>query len=223
MSLVADSPKFHDKVLQVVAGNWQLTGLLTAQTGGYWTVTSGKDNSLTGVNLDRPNVVGDWRVSNPTPTLWFNPAAFVANGPGQYGDSGQGVILGPGLFDVDMGLMRFVQVRERKRIEFRAEAFNLLNHANFATARLDAFVIDRCSYGTDYAGRRSPHSAVCIILSSCSKGVLARPGRRFTPRLFLDSGRAIEIVLQVTVDVPKHLVDARILFAIGLVRLETSV
>ena len=134
LSLVAQSPKFKDKVLRTVAGGWQMTGLLTAQTGGYWTVTSGVDNSLSGVNLDRPNVVGDWHVANPSPTLWFNPLAFVANGPGQFGNSGRGVVKGPGLFAMDMGLMRFVPVWERLRMEFRAEAFNILNHANFATS-----------------------------------------------------------------------------------------
>ena len=132
-SVVAASPHFAERWLRLVAGDWQLSGIITAQSGGFWSVTTGKDNSFTGVNLDRANVVGDWRLSNPTPAAWFNTGAFVPNTIGTYGNSGRDVVLGPKYVDLDMGLMRNIPIRESMHMEFRAEAFNILNHANFAT------------------------------------------------------------------------------------------
>ena len=62
---------------------------------------------------------------------WFNTAAFVQNAPGTYGNAGRNSIQGPGSFNMDMSLMRHIVVRERQYFEIRAEAFNVLNHANF--------------------------------------------------------------------------------------------
>jgi hypothetical protein len=58
---------------------------------------------------------------------------FVPNTIGTYGNSGRNVVLGPGYYELDMGLMRNIPIHEAMHVEFRAEAFNVLNHANFAT------------------------------------------------------------------------------------------
>ncbi len=133
ISLVAMTPQFSSTWTRRILGAWELSGVFTAQSGGYWSATTGRDASFTGVNLDRPNVVGDWRVSNPAPSLWFNPGAFTPNLPGQYGNAGRNVILGPGYMELDMGLLKNISITEHQHVEFRAEAFNILNHANFAT------------------------------------------------------------------------------------------
>jgi hypothetical protein len=57
----------------------------------------------------------------------------VPNTMGTYGNSGRDIVLGPKYVDLDMGLMRNIPIRESMHVEFRAEAFNILNHANFAT------------------------------------------------------------------------------------------
>ena len=146
-SLVAMTPRFPSKPLRVVASGWEVSGIFSAYSGGVYTVTSGKDNSFSGVgppggSNDRPNVVGDWHVSNPSAGLWFNPKAFAPNLPGQYGNAGRDIIVGPPFWNLDMGLMRQVPVTERQKIEFRAEAFNILNHANLLGSGLRLSLTD---------------------------------------------------------------------------------
>ena len=48
-----------------------------------------------------------------------------------FGNSGVGVLRGPGLFNIDFNLSRSFAVTEKHRLQFRAEFFNALNHANF--------------------------------------------------------------------------------------------
>jgi hypothetical protein len=146
-SFVARSPRFGAKALRVAASGWELSGIFSAFSGGVYTVTSGKDNSLTGVgppggSNDRPNVVGDWHVADPTATLWFNPAAFKPNAAGQYGNAGRNIIVGPGYWNLDMGLVRNIPVTERQSVELRAEAFNILNHANLLGSGLHLSLTD---------------------------------------------------------------------------------
>jgi hypothetical protein len=72
-------------------------------------------------------LVGNPDVDNPTLLRWFNTDAFVANGPGQYGNAGRNIIRGNKTVSFDMGVTRRFSVKEQQRLEFRAEAFNVLN------------------------------------------------------------------------------------------------
>jgi hypothetical protein len=130
MSAVASSPKFASKALRLVASDWQLSPIFVASSGAWLTVTSGVQNSLTGSGNDHPNVVGTPAVSNQSFNSWFNTSAFVSNPVGTYGNSGRGTILGPGRYTVTLALVRRIPVREWLHAELRAEAFNVLNHAN---------------------------------------------------------------------------------------------
>ena len=65
---------------------------------------------------------------------YFNTAAFAAgctNTP-PYGTSGRNILRGPGQRDVDMGVIKFIPIKEKIRAEFRSEFFNLFNNVNFA-------------------------------------------------------------------------------------------
>ena len=130
LSIVARSPKLSSVWVQRFAGNWQLSPIFTAMTGTYSTVTDGVDNSLTGVT-DRPNLVGNPSIGNQSLTEWFNISAFAKAPTGQFGNLGRSTILGPGAWDLDLALSRSFPITERQRIDFRAEAFNLMNHARF--------------------------------------------------------------------------------------------
>jgi hypothetical protein len=130
-SLVASSPGFGSSIVKRIVRNWQLSGIFTASTGAWLSPVSGTDVSLTAVNLDRPNVVGDWRTSTPTLNQWFNTAAFAKNVPGNAGNAGRSIVLGPGAWNLDAALFRDFAILERLKLDFRAEAFNLLNHARF--------------------------------------------------------------------------------------------
>ncbi|HEX3247798.1 MAG TPA: hypothetical protein VHS05_00115, partial [Pyrinomonadaceae bacterium] len=127
------------EVLNGVLTGWQTSGIVTLQSGRPFTVAllSEIDNSGTGRSIlgfganDRPNLVGNPELSNPTTTQWFNTAAFVFPAPGTFGNAGRNIIDGPGYQTVNLSLMKNTALSERVNLQFRAEAFNLLNHPNF--------------------------------------------------------------------------------------------
>ncbi|MEK7833404.1 MAG: hypothetical protein AAB401_20100, partial [Acidobacteriota bacterium] len=137
-----------NSVVNYLAGGWQLTGIMTLQGGRPFTVVTGTDQSATGGGADRPNLIGNPYVDNPTPTRWFNPCTLLANGTtrncasgdtpvwqqnaaGTFGSAGRNIMIGDGLSNFDLGIGRFFSITERHRLQFRAEVFNLANHANF--------------------------------------------------------------------------------------------
>jgi hypothetical protein len=130
-SLVYETPKIDNRLVNQLVGRWQLGSLVSAHTGFAFTPVTGVDNSLTGVRQDRPNVVGDPYVPNTTSLVWITPSAFAANPLGTFGNAGYNSLRAPGFFDLDANLTRFFQVRERMRFELRFEFFNVLNHTNF--------------------------------------------------------------------------------------------
>src|SRR5439155_19663050 len=107
-----------------------LSTIVTAKTGRWLEVVSGRDNSLTGVGRDRPDLGGDPEVKQKTIQRWFNPAAFRQNAAGTFGNAGRDTIQAPGAFNFDLALVRNLTIRERHTIEVRTEAFNILNHPN---------------------------------------------------------------------------------------------
>jgi len=131
VSLVTSMPKFASRLADQILGHWQASGIFTASNGSPLTITSGVDNSLTGVGADRPNVVGNGRLDDPTLRQWFNTSAFVKNGPGAYGNAGPGLLTGPGRWNLDAAVWRTFRFGERVRTDVRWEAFNVLNHARF--------------------------------------------------------------------------------------------
>jgi hypothetical protein len=131
-SLLVASPKFANKALETGLGNWQLSVLVTAHKGFPVAPTTGVDDSLTGIGLDRPNMVGNPYTKDLSTLVWLNPAAFVANSAGTFGNAGFNSLIGPGFFDMDANLTRLFRIRERQRVELRFEFFNALNNVNFA-------------------------------------------------------------------------------------------
>jgi hypothetical protein len=118
---------------------WQTSGILQFQTGQPFTVSllADDDNSNTGIDSlgfganDRPNVVGNPRLSNPSANAWFNTSAFVIPPYGSFGNSGRNTVEGPGMATVDLSLVKNTVIRERAAVQFRVEGFNALNHTNF--------------------------------------------------------------------------------------------
>jgi hypothetical protein len=80
----------------------------------------------------RPNLIGDPYLANPTIAEWFNTAAFKSPAQYTFGDAPRTFGGGPGLISVDASLLKDFQVTERTALQFRAEALNVINHANFA-------------------------------------------------------------------------------------------
>jgi len=67
-----------------------------------------------------------------TPSCWFSPNAFAVPASGQFGKAGRNILRGPGFAQWDLGLQKGFRLTEGKKVTFGAEAYNLLNHPNFA-------------------------------------------------------------------------------------------
>src|SRR3954452_4768195 len=113
--------------------HWNIAPLIRYQSGLPVNPVTGKDNSLTGVGNDRPDVISTTAYTGAPHGLLYqyvNPALFAPNATGQFGNAGHNALRGPGYFDVDLAVSREFRVRERIRLEARGEAFNALNHPN---------------------------------------------------------------------------------------------
>lgn len=124
-------------------GGWQLNGITTLLSGFPFTPVIGTNRSGDGDtrNPDRPslNPVFAGPVALGQPGQWFNPNAFILPAAGTYGNLGRGVYNGPGLADLDLSLFKNTALSERASLQFRAEFFNVLNHANFGTPNATVF------------------------------------------------------------------------------------
>lgn len=113
---------------------WELAGLVRIQSGDAVAVTQATnlDSSL-GYSVQRPNRVANPNViSNRSASAWFNIAAFTQAAQFVIGNSSRNPVRGPGLQDADLMLSKSFQFRERYRLEFRAEAFNVSNTPGLA-------------------------------------------------------------------------------------------
>jgi hypothetical protein len=119
-----------NRIGEAILGGWQLTGIVSAQTGLPITPILSYDPTNTGI-IAYPNRIGSGVLSDPSPNDWFNGAAFVAPTGYNYGNSGRNILTGPGFHNIDLGLSRRISVRERLGVELRAEAFNLFNTPQF--------------------------------------------------------------------------------------------
>jgi hypothetical protein len=123
--------------LRVAAGGWEVSGVIGAQSGGPLTIYAGKDQSLTGSGKDRAQVVNQQvyqsgACANTSPCINFlDPNAFALPATGQFGNAGKGAFTGPGFFNWDLGLFKNFPVKERWRLQFRGEFFNVPNHTRF--------------------------------------------------------------------------------------------
>ena len=120
---------------------WQLSTIMTFQSGFPAPVTSNIDTTGTGIS-SRPdwvlgqngNLPGDQR----TWTRWFNTAAFTQAPFGRFGTSPRtGAVRLPGIENVDFSINKSIKFGERRALEFRSEFFNFLKHFNPDPATLD--------------------------------------------------------------------------------------
>ncbi len=102
-------------------------------------MTSGVDDSLSGIGLDRADIVGNPSLPGGRSTAsevkeWFNVQAFAVNALGTFGTSSRDMLTGPGLANLDLALVRtlvFRKSNESQKLQFRSEFFNVFNHPNF--------------------------------------------------------------------------------------------
>ena len=117
--------------LAMIARDWQVSGIWSAQTGQPFTVTLNMDPNGFGATA-RPTVCATalYRPSERNVNRWFDSTAFVAPTCACFGNSGRGILAGPSFSNIDLGVSREFLFTERITLQFRGEAFNLFNHPN---------------------------------------------------------------------------------------------
>jgi outer membrane receptor protein involved in Fe transport len=120
-------------ILQRVVSGWEVSGIVTLQSGMPFTINSGRDVANTGSGSQRPDRIASGELSNPTINEWFDTSAFVLNAPYTWGNSGRNILYTDGLKTWDASLLRNFAIREGMRLQLRGEFFNVLNHPDFGT------------------------------------------------------------------------------------------
>ena len=118
-------------IVSHILSNWQWSNILGLYSGTPFNVTLGFDNANNGGSSQRPNLVADPTLSNPTRMRWFNTAAFGQPAPFTYGNAGRNILRGPGLKNWDMALAKNFPFGEKRSLQFRGEFFNTCNFVNF--------------------------------------------------------------------------------------------
>jgi len=119
-----------------LVGGWQWNGIFTAQSGFPFTPLVG--SNLSGTGDSSQSDVPNWNPNFKGPVIlgkpdqWFDPRAFQMPTAGTFGNVARGSLRGPRLVDFDTSLFKKFTVSEKLTLQFRAEAFNVFNHANFA-------------------------------------------------------------------------------------------
>jgi hypothetical protein len=125
-----------------LTSGWEISGIARASTGFPVTLHSDGDNSLmgsipNGVNnhsLDLPDYNGGPLELNGNPRNarpYFNTQAFSQNALGTPGDASRRSFYGPGMLNFDLALLKTIPITESRTLQFRLEAFNAFNHAQF--------------------------------------------------------------------------------------------
>lgn len=142
-SLIYELPVGHgkqfmneNKLLDAFFGGWQISSTIQLHSGEPFTPVMGTANlsgSLAGNWF--PDRLGKGTLANPSVNLWFDPTAFAQPAPYTFGNSGRDILRGPPWKNANLSLaknFRISKLGEAGRLQIRAEAYDFLNHPNFA-------------------------------------------------------------------------------------------
>lgn len=146
MNYIYELPFFRrasNGILRQALGGWQVSGVTSFQSGAPNSVSVPVDVARIGVGSSRASVIGDPDLPSGERTLtrWFNAQAFLPADrmlQGRFGNSGRNVLIGPGFQMWDLAIMKDFSMKERARLQFRVESFNLPNHPNFTAINTTA-------------------------------------------------------------------------------------
>jgi hypothetical protein len=139
LSYVYDIPFLSGHgLMRQVLGNWQVSGISSFETGVPLNITLPGDNAGVGSAPYRPDLVSDPMAGGGSRLTWFNPNAFAKPAPGAFGSSGRNIATQAGLNNTDASLFKNfpgVFKREGTGLQFRAEFYNIFNHAQWNAYR----------------------------------------------------------------------------------------
>ena len=120
-----------NRAADAIVGGWALSGILTLHDGrpSGLSVNGNPSNATTVSRSDRPNVVGEWKLSREERTLdrFFNTDAFVKNRQYEFGNAGRNILIDPGRVNFDFSAFKRFVITERINLQFRFEAYNSTN------------------------------------------------------------------------------------------------
>lgn len=118
---------------QAVIGGWQVNHIATFMTGLPFTPVMQTNNLNTGTGTQWPNRIGSGVLPKSERTInrWFDASAFVNPGLYTFGNSGRNILFGPGTRQIDFSLFKSFPIGESRRLDFRAESFNIMNTPQF--------------------------------------------------------------------------------------------
>jgi hypothetical protein len=142
------SPRSRLALANAVLSGWQLNSIAAFSSATPFTVydsanvaLQGSSPEITGFYSSRPDLIADPNQGPHTPDQWVSRSAFARLNPtaraGQFGSEGRNAVRGPGSANVDLSLLKTFSLTERARLQFRAECFNVANHANFGLPEND--------------------------------------------------------------------------------------
>ncbi|MBS1822794.1 MAG: carboxypeptidase regulatory-like domain-containing protein, partial [Acidobacteria bacterium] len=122
-----------NSLIDSVIGGWDLTGIVTLQSGAPFSVSMSSNASLNTGTFLRPNRVcnGNKPAGSRTLAAYYDTSCFVNPAQYQFGNTGRNILIGPSYQTIDAGLHKDFHIKDALGMQFRAEFFNLFNTANF--------------------------------------------------------------------------------------------
>jgi outer membrane receptor protein involved in Fe transport len=130
-------------------GGWSINTIFQARSGLALTVWDGAGQSLQATrSLEKPNRLCSGKTDASGPDdIWIDINCFTHAPAGVFGNSGTGILHGPGYWNLDLGLTKDFHLSEQRFATFKIEAFNVFNHPNFAIGQDAANMADPTSFG----------------------------------------------------------------------------
>jgi len=135
VSLGYETPETGRAILSALVSHWRVSGIISARSGSWLTVTTGTDRALNGQRFQeqRVNQVSDDVYGPKTIASYLNRAAFEQPALGTFGNHVRNSIRGPNFWTTNLALTKLVPFTGAHTLELRVEAFNLLNHFNWGS------------------------------------------------------------------------------------------
>jgi hypothetical protein len=118
-------------IVGFVVGGWNLQGIVSLQSGPPFSITASNVHNTGSFVPQYANRIGNGKLENPTPDMWFDLTAFTQPAVGTQGNAARNILDGPSFKNFDFSVTKNNRFSERLNMQFRAEFFNILNHPNY--------------------------------------------------------------------------------------------
>ena len=142
-------------ILTYALGNWQVQGIAELLSGFPLTPTGTNVCNCGSFVPQRVNSVmpGFGNIDNHTVNHWYDKTAFALPAGGFQGNAGRNVVIAPPLKNLDFSVLKNFPIKERFRLQYRAEFFNILNHPNFGPPDMNISNVTSGVISQAYDGR----------------------------------------------------------------------